>query len=385
MALDFPSSPTNGQQYGVYTYDSTLGAWRSRSTSSAATYVSDTAPAAANNGDLWWNSTDGTFYVSYNDGNSTQWVEGRAPITANGYTSPNYIINGGFDVWQRGTSGTYASGSYSGADRWVCGSSSTTISKDADAPTGLLQSLKIVAASANSIYQRIEAANSTALAGKTVTLSFYYKRTSGTGNVDARFYYPSAADNFGTVTQIGSTSVISSSPASSWTRYSVSVALPPNVVNGLQVLINNDGNTTSYIAGVQLEEGTAATVFRRNANSIQGELAACQRYYWRSLPPTSNYQQLAMGFVTSGTSVDLYVSTPVPLRIPPTSIDYVAANLQVLDTGFAGSLTSLAVTSSSGVTPVVITATGSGYTTTRPAWLRVGPNTSGYIGFSAEL
>ena len=27
MALDFPSSPTNGQVYGAYTYDSTKGAW----------------------------------------------------------------------------------------------------------------------------------------------------------------------------------------------------------------------------------------------------------------------------------------------------------------------------------------------------------------------
>ena len=29
MALDFPSSPTNGQVFGNYTYDSTAGAWRS--------------------------------------------------------------------------------------------------------------------------------------------------------------------------------------------------------------------------------------------------------------------------------------------------------------------------------------------------------------------
>lgn len=29
MALDFPSSPTNGQVFGDYTYDSTAGGWRS--------------------------------------------------------------------------------------------------------------------------------------------------------------------------------------------------------------------------------------------------------------------------------------------------------------------------------------------------------------------
>jgi microcystin-dependent protein len=31
MALDFPSSPVNGQTFGNYTYDSTAGAWRSSS------------------------------------------------------------------------------------------------------------------------------------------------------------------------------------------------------------------------------------------------------------------------------------------------------------------------------------------------------------------
>lgn len=33
MPLDFPSSPTNGQIYGDYVYDSTAGVWRSQATS----------------------------------------------------------------------------------------------------------------------------------------------------------------------------------------------------------------------------------------------------------------------------------------------------------------------------------------------------------------
>src|SRR5215475_6663098 len=38
------------------------------------TTVSDTAPGSPTAGQLWWNSTLGTLYIFYNDGNSSQWV-----------------------------------------------------------------------------------------------------------------------------------------------------------------------------------------------------------------------------------------------------------------------------------------------------------------------
>ena len=34
----------------------------------------DVAPNDAKDGDLWWNTTDNTLYVYYNDGNTEQWV-----------------------------------------------------------------------------------------------------------------------------------------------------------------------------------------------------------------------------------------------------------------------------------------------------------------------
>lgn len=229
--------------------------------------------------------------------------------------SKNLLLNSAFDIWQRGTSLTINSGAYS-ADRWVCGSNSTTITRDTDTPTNIGRySLKIVATSANSIYQRIEAANIAHLAGQTVTLSFYYKRTSGTGNIDARAYYANSADNFGSVTQIGSTVILSASPSSTWTRYETSFALPANAANGLQILLNNDGNTTSFIAGVQLEEGSSSTQFARATNTAQAELAACQRYYWRAITGTG--QLVGNSMTYSSTAGYCTVKFPVTMRVAP--------------------------------------------------------------------
>jgi hypothetical protein len=46
--------------------------------------VSDTAPSGAVAGDQWFNSTDGSLYVYYNDGSSSQWVGISGPAGAAG-------------------------------------------------------------------------------------------------------------------------------------------------------------------------------------------------------------------------------------------------------------------------------------------------------------
>lgn len=75
-AIDFPASPTVGQTFvagnGV-TYQWTGTLWIPIG-STQALYVSDTAPVAPGPNMLWWNSTLGTMFLWYNDGNSTQWV-----------------------------------------------------------------------------------------------------------------------------------------------------------------------------------------------------------------------------------------------------------------------------------------------------------------------
>lgn len=75
MALDFPTSPTNGQTYNGYTYNSTKGVWVIDSSIIASMSTSASAPANPRPGDLWYDSDTGFTFVYYNDGTSSQWVE----------------------------------------------------------------------------------------------------------------------------------------------------------------------------------------------------------------------------------------------------------------------------------------------------------------------
>jgi hypothetical protein len=297
----------------------------------------------------------------------------------------NFLINGGQDIWQRGATGLGTStGSYT-ADRWVLGSSSTTVTRDTDVPVSpyFQYSLKMVGTGDNSLIQRIEASNSTLLAGQTITFSFYAKRTSGTGALDVRFYYPTTADTYGAVTQIGSTVVVSASPASSWTRYTVTAAIGTNITTGLQVLINNTGATTTFITGAQLELGSVATPFARAGGSIGGELALCQRYYYRvNSTLNANSFLSVLGTAPSTTAWAGAFALPVTMRSNVSAIDY--SGMVWYDGTNAVSISTLTLNQTHPSTPLLY-GTGTGLTAFRPYYLFANNSTSAYLGFSAEL
>ena len=99
-ALDFPSSPVNGQTFvdgpRTWTFNSFYGVWNITSEgiigqtgftgsigftgSKGSTTVSPSAPTSPINGDLWWNSETGVRYVFYTDGTSNQWVQDSAGV-----------------------------------------------------------------------------------------------------------------------------------------------------------------------------------------------------------------------------------------------------------------------------------------------------------------
>lgn len=80
MALNFPGSPTNGQGYQGFVYNSAVGAWQSNPASVAPFYTADIPPTNPTKGDSWFNTNDGTMYIYTYDGNTYQWVEHRSEI-----------------------------------------------------------------------------------------------------------------------------------------------------------------------------------------------------------------------------------------------------------------------------------------------------------------
>jgi hypothetical protein len=259
----------------------------------------------------------------------------------------NVFINGNFDVWQRGTStASVANGAFL-ADRWKTVLSGTgitaTYSQDTSVPNGnskFSAKLQQLGSSATSVsefgfYQPIEGGNVLPLLGKTVTVSFYY-RSSQTGLHFARLYA-------GGLT--GGTDVTNNftvNVADTWEKKSInfssfaaatamSVALTAEGA-GLQIGIRTFGsggtetvaaNDYFQISQIQLEAGSVATAFQTATGTIQGELSACQRYYWREIGPVNQTYPIAY----QANSTTFGGNNPVVMRVSPSvSTTYQNAN-----------------------------------------------------------
>lgn len=102
MALNFPNSPSLNDQYTfdgkTFTYDGTK--WVVESTDQ--TFVDSAAPVSPTNGDLWFDASDGSLNIYYDDGNTAQWVSTSGStvigtldtITDEGSTTTNGITVG---------------------------------------------------------------------------------------------------------------------------------------------------------------------------------------------------------------------------------------------------------------------------------------------------
>jgi hypothetical protein len=230
--------------------------------------------------------------------------------------------------------------------------------------------------------QRIE--NVQTFAGQTTTLSFFAKADA------ARTVTITATQSFGSGGSADvSTSFGSVSLTTAWQRFTITVALPS--IAGKTIGTNNNvtfdfgfptAASTIDFWGVQLEAGSVATAFQTATGTIQGELAACQRYYFRT-QASSLQSPLGTGSAASTTAVLLTANHPVSMRVAPTAIDYNDLLLSDNVSGFTA-FTNFTINQANTLASTLYGIGFSGLTQYRLYALRTN-STSGYLGLSAEL
>ncbi len=300
-------------------------------------------------------------------------------VTTGSVFRKNCIINGDMRIAQRGTSFVgIADGAYS-LDRWIYRKNGVmvhTLTQDTDVPTvaqsGVLftNSMRLNLTTADTttpvgkfafMTQRIEGYNFQRIAQRAFTASFWVKATT-TGvysiafrnSISDRSYVGNFTISTTATWELKTISVTASPSAGTW-NYTTGLGLDVSIVLavgstyqttagawqtgnfiGTATNINgvNTGATDFRIVGLQLEAGTVATEFEML--DFQQEIAACQRYYWKSFPigttPAQSagyngslvYRASSAGLIPGG----VLVQTPVLMRASPTVVYYnpVSAN-----------------------------------------------------------
>jgi hypothetical protein len=335
-----------------------------------------------------------------------------------GFTAgKNKIINGDFRVNQRAFTSITTSGIY-GFDRWVMGLGDGTVTYSAEtftpgaAPVAGYEAINFArvvttgqtATSAQArLRQHIEDVRT--FADQTVTLSFWAKASSGTPNVAVSFNQRFGSGGSSAVDGTGQKFAITTS----WVRYSKTFTIPSvsgktigtgsNLSLNLWTSAGSNWNAltdslgiqsvTVDIWGVQLEAGSTATAFQTATGTIQGELAACQRYYYRhttSIVTGSN--NFGVGLVDSSTNTFIKTTFPVTMRISPTALEQTgtAANYAVRTSGVTITTCSVVPAFSNATTNESISTfvVSSGLTAGQAALGR-GSTDTVYLAWSAEL
>jgi len=320
---------------------------------------------------------------------------------ANYSAGKNRIINGNFGVWQRGTSFANPAIFTYFADRFYSVSNNSggtvTLSRQAftgtDIPiAGAQYYFRTVGASPtgasfNVFGQKIE--NVQTFAGQTVTLSFYAKADSAR-NVTPQYEQTFGSGGSSAVSGVGSAITLTTS----WARYSQTFNIPS--ISGKTIGTNsvlqfefvqptNVSHTIEYY-GIQIEAGSVATAFQTATGTIQGELAACQRYYWRQNPGTNAFGLVSLfGTTTSTTNASLNFQYPVQMRTTPTSVDFSTLRLVFTTLGGVSTVTAVSLSSQSNDLIANVNCTVSGAAALALVLLTANNSTSAYLAFSAEL
>jgi hypothetical protein len=315
----------------------------------------------------------------------------------------NRVLNGSMNVWQRGTSiSNFGFFSLYTADRWKFGANNSgrTISRQLTADTTNLPNIQYCArvqrdsgqtdTTLTTLCQSFESINSIPLAGKTVTLSFYARRganySSASNALTVKLETGTGTDQDALAGYTGGATTINTSVTltTTWQRFTATATIPITTKELAPYFQYNPVGTAGAadyfeITGVQLEEANSVSNYAPNGATYQAELAACQRYYWRSTG--FDGARYSTGLYESATNFIAYLKPPVTMRVAATALDY--AGLRTYDSAafIAISNVTLAGTVQDAA---CVNCTVSGATTHRPGIL-VGNAATSFIGLSAEL
>jgi len=265
----------------------------------------------------------------------------------------NAIINGGMEIWQRGTTNSMAASitrsAGFGADRFQMETGTnqaTTISRQSVSDTTNLPSIQYCTriqrnsgqtGTGTQYYtQSLETASSIPLAGKTVTLSFY-ARAGANYSPTSSILKPVIWSNTTTDSSVwnggwNTVATVNATLTTTWQRFLVTgtiTATQTQIAIGFEWASTGTAGANDYyeITGVQLEVGSVATPFSRAGGTIQAELAACQRYYQTSFDlgqtPAHNssyFGEMTLSCVNGGFNTNSYgaILFPTKMRTAPT-------------------------------------------------------------------
>ncbi len=229
----------------------------------------------------------------------------------------NRLINGRFEIWQRGTTILCPTDQTSfAADRWQvwsAGAPSTASMITSGLPKGVISAMCLTAGGAvtsAAVSQTLEQFVVADLAGERVTLSGWVKASRSFG-LGVNLYAYAVADQSSSRTNVGWMSLGTVGPG--WTWVQQSFVLPMGFAFGGQVEFSLGALAPGDIVGLaafQLEAGGQATP--RQVRLPGAELELCRRYY--QLTPA--LYGLA-GTWSSSTTAVLSAQLQPPMRATP--------------------------------------------------------------------
>lgn len=320
-------------------------------------------------------------FIAPNEG-MTLWVQDEdTPYTYSGfawistvanfqYGFANKLRNPGFDIWQRGTSGTITTGTpaYT-ADGWAASCTGTNVTWS-QTPGNTLSafSLKVTGNTSVSntfIRQRIESYLCYPLANKSLIFQAQiYNNTGASITPTLTVKHAGAVDNWSSpVTDVNAVS-LQACPNAAWTKVSYSFTAHASSGNGLEIMIDFGGTLNSNAKSVQITEAdlrVGALITLPELRPIFAELPFNKRYYSR-LGGTTNFM-IGSGEMFTTTSAEVVHMFEQEMRAAPTITNSGSGIIKVNASGITRSSSAISwsnISNKSAMAAATITAVTAG-------------------------